>query len=76
MRDANKLSYVLCAGIDTIIMSFTESSLDHPWFKMLKTVNLSTTNTNLFNVAYQSRLAIASAVRGEIEDSNQYLSAA
>lgn len=76
MRDANKLAYVLCAGIDTIIMSFSESSLCHPWIKLLKTVNLSTTNTNLFNVAYQSRLAIASAVRGEIEDSNKYLSAA
>lgn len=43
---------------------------------MLKTLNLSTANTNLLNVAYQSRLAIASAVSGEIEDSNQYLSAA
>lgn len=75
MRDANKLSFVLCAGIDTIIKSFSESSLDHPWFEILKTVNLSTANTNLFNVAYLSRLAFASVVRGEIEDSNNYLSA-
>lgn len=76
MRDANKLYYVLCASIDTIIMSFSESSLDHPWFEMLKTVILSITITNLFNTAYQSRFAIASAVRGELEDSNKYLSAA
>lgn len=76
MRDANKLSYVLCAGIDTIIMTFSESSLNHPWFEMLKRINISTTNTNLFDIAYQSRLAIASAVRGEIEDSKRYLSAA
>lgn len=43
---------------------------------MVKTINLSTTNTNLFNIAFQSRLAIASAVIGEIEDAKKYLSAA
>lgn len=52
MRDANKLSYVLCAGIDTIIMKFSKSSLNHPWFEMLKRINISTTNTNLFVIYY------------------------
>ena len=73
---ADNLAFVLCAGIDTVIMSFSEKAVSHPWFEFLTSVNRFTSNTQLFNVARQSRLAIACATTGDLDDAKKYLSAA
>lgn len=77
MQIADKLAYSLCAGIDTVIMTFKmKDPVSHEWFTKLKDVIKDTTNTELFTVAYQSRLAIGNATIGSLEEAETHLSAA